>query len=141
MTCERVSEALDALKESGLKTTKKREEMLRYLLNEDKYISAKEVYQHMNQLYSGISFDTIYRNLNDFTKFDIIESTDLNGEKKFRFHCAPANQSHHHHFICTNCGGTREINMCPMNHFQDQLAGCEITGHRFEIFGICDKCR
>lgn len=141
MGYQQVSEALEALKAQGFKTTKKREEILRFLFDADKYISAKEVYQHMNQLYTGISYDTIYRNLNDFSTHDVIEETELQGEKKFRFHCCHDSQAHHHHFICTNCGSTREINMCPMTYFQDQLAGCDITGHRFEIFGICDKCQ
>lgn len=141
MGYKKVSDALNALKSEGFKTTKKREDILRFLFDQDKYISAKEVYQHMNEKYSGISYDTIYRNLNDFATFDVIEVTDLNGEKKFRFHCCHDSHMHHHHFICTNCGSTREIAICPMDYFQDQLVGCEITGHRFEIFGICDKCR
>ncbi|QIL46900.1 transcriptional repressor [Vagococcus coleopterorum] len=141
MGCKQVFKALDILKKNGFKTTKKREEILRYLFEADRYTSAKEVYQHMNKLYTGISYDTIYRNLNDFSIHGVIEETELNGEKKFRFHCSHDNHEHHHHFICTNCGSTKEINMCPMGYFEDQLADCKITGHRFEIFGLCANCQ
>lgn len=47
---------------------------------------------------------------------------------------------HHHHFICTNCGKVRELDECPMEQFARQLPGYRITGHRFEIYGICDEC-
>ncbi|MDU7008998.1 MAG: transcriptional repressor, partial [Enterococcus faecalis] len=47
---------------------------------------------------------------------------------------------HHHHFICTVCGKTEEIHMCPMNFFEEQLKGCSIEGHRFEILGRCADC-
>ena len=35
--------------------------------------------------------------------------------------------------FCEKCGSTREIDMCPMDFFKDQLEGCEIHSHRFEI--------
>ena len=69
---------------------------------------------------------------------NILEETELNGEKLFRFRCQA--HGHHHHFICEKCGSTREIDMCPMDFFKDQLEGCEIHSHRFEIFGLCEKC-
>lgn len=133
--------AMQQLKESGYKYTKKREEMMQFLIRQDRYLSAKEVYEFMNRKYPGISYDTIYRNLNDFSEIDLLEETELNGEKKFRFHCChTSGMGHHHHFICLECGATREISMCPMDFFTDQLTGCEIEGHRFEIYGKCEKC-
>ena len=65
-------------------------------------------------------------------------TSELNGEKLFRFRCQT--HGHHHHFICEKCGSTKEIDMCPMDFFQNQLEGCEIHSHRFEIFGLCEKC-
>ncbi|WP_275469736.1 Fur family transcriptional regulator [Vagococcus intermedius] len=135
-----LEEALKVMKTQGFKYTKKREAMLQFLIEEDKYTSAKEVYDFMSDDYAGISYDTIYRNLHDFSKIDLLEVTELNGEKKFRFHCSHQHIGHHHHFICTECGATREIRMCPMDYFKEQLSGCEIESHRFEIFGKCEKC-
>jgi Fur family zinc uptake transcriptional regulator len=79
--------------------------------------------------------------LHDFAKIDLLEETDLNGEMKFRFHCCQGEVGHHHHFICTVCGKTKEIHMCPMNYFEQQLGGCKIEGHRFEILGRCENCQ
>ncbi|CAM3268987.1 Fur family transcriptional regulator [Vagococcus fessus] len=136
----KIENALSIMKDKGFKYTKKREEILAFLLEADKYTSAREVYDFMNNKYNGISYDTIYRNLKDFCELELIEETDFNGERKFRFHCSHSELGHHHHFICTKCGSTREILMCPMTYFKEQLAGCEITSHRFEIFGTCEEC-
>ncbi|MTD38767.1 transcriptional repressor [Erwinia sp. CPCC 100877] len=135
-----IKQSLAVMKDHGLKYTKKREAMITYLIRRNRYISAREVYEYMNQEYKGISYDTIYRNLRDFEAFDLLETTELNGEQKFRFHCCQE-VGHHHHFICTVCGKTKEIHMCPMDFFKEQLGGCEIEGHRFEIFGRCEECR
>lgn len=135
-----VAAAIDKMKKNGYKHTKKREELLTFFARKNRYVSAKDAYDFMAKNYPGISFDTIYRNLHDFVALDILESTDLNGEKKFRFHCCHGEIGHHHHFICTVCGATREIHMCPMDFFEEQLADCEIEGHRFEIYGKCENC-
>lgn len=136
----KIEQALGTMKDHGLKYTKKREMMITYLIKRNRYVSAKDVYEFMNQHFKGVSYDTIYRNLHDFEALDLVETTDLNGEKKFRFVCCQ-HVGHHHHFICTVCGKTREIHMCPMDFFQEQLNGCEIEGHRFEIFGRCEECK
>lgn len=140
MSDSKINQALALMKKSGFKFTERRKAMLTFLESEDKYISAKEVYDFMNEHYEGISFDTIYRNLSDFTELNILEETEFDGEKKFRFHCAHGGSHHHHHFICTECGATQVLEMCPMDYFEEQLNGAEIEEHRFEIFGKCADC-
>lgn len=131
--------AIETLKENNFKMTDKRLRMLEILYDENKYLAAKDIQKAMDFEYKGISPDTIYRNLHTFNDLGIIESTELEGEKLFRSNCHV--HGHHHHFICTNCGNTKEIGDCPMDHFQSQLPGCEITSHRFEIFGLCELCQ
>ena len=133
-----VEQAIQKLKENGYKYTDKRENMLLLFANENRYLTAKEVQICLKDKYPNLSYDTIYRNIYTFVEMNILEETELNGEKIFRFGCM--HTGHHHHFICTICGNTGEINMCPMNFFEDQLTGCEIESHRFEIFGKCEKC-
>lgn len=138
---KKIAESLAIMKENGLKYTKRREEILTFLAQEDRYIGATEIFDYMSQKYKGMSYDTVYRNLKDFTKLHLLEETELMGEKKYRFHCDVCEHSHHHHhFICTECGATREINLCPMDFLKEQLPGCQIEDHRFEILGKCNKC-
>lgn len=135
-----IQQSLETMKANGLKYTKKREALITYLIKRNRYVSAREVYEYMNEEFKGVSYDTIYRNLHDFEGLELLEVTELNGEKKFRFRCCHEIE-HHHHFICTVCGKTEEIHMCPMDFFQEQLKGCKIEGHRFEILGRCENCQ
>ena len=50
----------------------------------------------------------------------------------------------HHHLVCTECGKTECIDICPMNEQYEQEAarkGFTITGHVFEFYGLCHDCQ
>jgi zinc uptake regulator, Fur family len=135
-----ISKAIQLLKDNGYKYTGKRLDMLEFLKRNDRYVTAKEVLDALRDDYPGISFDTVYRNLALFGKLGILEETEWDGERHFRFQCSES-ESHHHHFICLKCGKTREIRICPMEDAEKQLEGCFISGHKFEIYGYCRQCR
>lgn len=133
-----INEALDVLKENGYKYTGKREKMVNIFQQQGRYLTAKEILDQMQEDYPGISFDTVYRNLSLFESLGIVEATEWGGERRYRFHCG--GHLHHHHLICTKCGRTQMINLCPMNSIFVEPEDFEITGHKFEIYGICAFC-
>ncbi len=133
-----IKEALDLLKNEGYKLTAKRQDLLELLSHEDRYLAVKEIYEKMLDQHPSISLDTIYRNLQTYSDLHLIEETEFDGEKVYRFRCNI--HEHHHHFICTACGKTKELLTCPMEIYEDQLPGYTVKEHRFEIFGLCDQC-
>lgn len=133
-----MDKALTLLKEKGYKMTDKRKDILAFFMKADGYRTAKELNEYMEDLYTGISFDTVYRNLHLFAENGILETTELDGEKHFQIACSDA---HHHHFICRVCGRTKEINVCPMEEILATLHNYQIEDHKFEIYGLCPDCQ
>jgi len=132
------NDAIKILKDNGLKYTDKRKHMLDIFVEKDKYINAKHIQQQLDQHYPGISFDTVYRNLHLFKDLGIIESTELDGEMKFRIACT---NHHHHHFICEQCGDTKIIEYCPIDEVEQFLPNVDIHTHKLEIYGTCESCQ
>ncbi|SDI33298.1 Fur family transcriptional regulator [Natribacillus halophilus] len=132
-----VQMAIRTLKDNGYKYTDKRQEILRFLDQQDGYIPAKQVLEFMQQQYHGLSFDTVYRNLSLFADLGILEASEWEGEKRFRFSCE---DDHHHHMICLACGKTKHIPVCPMEELYVGDGEFKVTSHKFEIFGYCLPC-
>ncbi len=133
------AQSMQILKENGYKQTDKREEMMRIFVRERKrYLSAKAVLELMQQVYPELSFDTVYRNLTLFEELEMIEATELNGERIFRLHCAA--DDHHHHLICLSCGKSRMIDLCPLDALEEKPKEFTITDHKFELYGYCQEC-
>ncbi|WP_102345151.1 Fur family transcriptional regulator [Bacillus sp. Marseille-P3661] len=133
-----INQANDILKDKGYKHTGKRELILELFNSTKNYLTAKDVFNYLVESYPGVSYDTVYRNLYILNDIGILESTELNGEKQFRFRCDTEN--HHHHFICSKCGTIKSIHTCPMNDITKELNGYQIDNHKFEIYGRCPDC-
>lgn len=133
-----VKEAWKILQENNLKKTKNRTVILQFFEENNRYLTANDVKKFIEEDNPNISFDTIYRNLTAFTELGILEETELTGERHFRMHCDPG--VHHHHFICTLCGITKNIPDCPMDVLPIRLPNYEIESHKFEIYGKCPSC-
>ncbi|MGM8365917.1 Fur family transcriptional regulator [Virgibacillus sp. W0181] len=131
-------EAIRLLNNKGYKTTKRRKDILNYFANADGYRTAKELNDYMESMYEGISFDTVYRNLHLYHDLGILEATELRSEKHFRLKCG---DHHHHHFICSDCGKTKNINICPMHEVENLLHDYLVEDHKFEIYGLCPVCQ
>lgn len=134
-----IMEAIQTVKEKGYKVTGKREQMLDIFAKSNKYLTAREILEKMQEHYPNLSFDTIYRNLSLFHELGILESTELDGERHFRYTCSTVDE-HHHHFICLDCGSTKAIEACPMDYVTEDLKGYSIADHKFEIYGKCPYC-
>lgn len=131
--------AWDILKENGYKETSKRNQILELFVNDDRYLTARDLLDVMQKDYPSMSYDTVYRNLATFVSLGILEETELSGERHFRMHCE--SDSHHHHFICMDCGKIKEIQVCPMDMLGAALPAYEIDNHKFEIYGKCPECK
>lgn len=133
-----IDEALALLQQQGFKLTERRKVIIQFFIDKDRYCTAKELNDFLEPLYKGISFDTVYRNLHLFTDLGILETTELDGEKLFQIACV---DHHHHHFICRDCGKTKEIYYCPMETIKGSLDSYLVEDHKFEVYGLCPTCQ
>ena len=135
--------AVKILKANGYKITRQRQSLLELLAQSgDRYLELTELNRLMRLQFPKMSHNTIYRNVKEFAALGIVEENqnENDGKTEVKLDCNEQH-AHHHHFICTVCGKTKELHICPMDFFQEQLPGCLIEGHRFEILGRCEACQ
>lgn len=126
----------------GARNTKQRTAVIEVLREMDKFSSAKDIFQALQNKGAKVGLTTVYRTLQSLTEIEAVDALHMpSGETLYR-HCE--SDHHHHHLVCTKCGRTEEIDGGPIEEWAKSTAakyGFEITGHDAEIFGICESCR
>jgi Fur family transcriptional regulator, zinc uptake regulator len=129
---------IQLMSEQGLRITEQRRTLAELFAGTEGYLTPKDVYEHMAQRYSGLSFDTVYRNLRILHEMNVLEQFVFEDGIKFRAHCQEAH--HHHHVICLQCGGTVPFIFCPMEGISGIPQGFKVVRHKFEVYGYCEAC-
>ncbi|MCZ3393642.1 transcriptional repressor, partial [Enterococcus faecium] len=92
--------AVKILKANNYKLTKQRQSLLNILANhEDRYMELTELDQLMRQEYPKMSYNTIYRNIKEFSEIGIVEENqnENDGKTEVKLDCNERH-THHHHF-------------------------------------------
>lgn len=135
----RMKQMLEVITRNGLRVTKQRRTLLQIFIDDEGYLSPKDVYEQMSKLYPSVSFDTVYRNLRILNDMGLLEQYYfMDGGLKFKGCCLA---HHHHHLICLNCEKNVPFDFCPMDQPIDLPKNFKIVNHRFEIYGLCDQCQ
>ena len=130
------------LKQKGLKQTSQRNLILDSFLASSKHIAADELHDLIRKKNPRVGFSTVYRTLRLFTECGIAREVNF-GDGRARFERG-LDKSQHGHLVCTHCGKTEEF---PTDSFQKSIKQISSTysfkteGHRFEVFGLCKKCK
>lgn len=133
-----IQQMVDTMARNGWRITDQRRTLAEIFVTNDHHLSPKDVYEQMKLKYSGVSLDTVYRNLRMLSEMGVLEQFYLmDGGLKFKASCMT---HHHHHMICTNCEKTTTFDFCPMEsiNLPDNF---KIGGHRFEVYGVCVDCQ
>jgi Fur family zinc uptake transcriptional regulator len=132
-------EIVQAMAGQGLRITDQRKTMARLFADAEGYLTPKDVYDYMGKRYSGLSFDTVYRNLRVMHEMGVLEQFVFEDGVKFKLHCRE--HDHHHHLICLQCDKTVPIVFCPMNVVSELPEPFEVVKHKFEVYGYCKDCK
>lgn len=137
-----IEQATQVLKENNFKITKQRRAMIDFLVGNatQKFVDVTSIDDFMRKTFPKMSHNTIYRNISEFANLGIVERQVQGDRASVKFQC-DFQHEHHHHFICSNCGKVIELKDCPLSpEITNQLAGCKVTGHLFQIYGLCPQC-
>ena len=94
-----IEKALNSLKNSPLKITKQRVDIIKILFKDgNDHFTAEDVHRKIEKLGLNISLATVYNCLNQFTDHNIIKSVKTSCNKIY----FDTNITSHHHFFCKN---------------------------------------
>lgn len=100
MAEEELREAIDSLKQSGVRITPQRHAILEYLITSMTHPTADDIYKALESKFPNMSVATVYNNLRVFKKSGLVKELTY-GDSSSRFDYA---SSDHYHVICNTCG-------------------------------------
>jgi Fur family ferric uptake transcriptional regulator len=122
----------------GVRLTSQRRVLLRLVAEWGGSFTVTELYERARRAEPGLGLATTYRTVELLRSSGSIHP--LLGEGRHAYvRCGP---DHHHHLVCTSCGGVEETELCaapPAAELQ-RLHGFRPTGHELYIYGTCGRC-
>lgn len=128
------------LKEKGLRITQPRRVILDYIHDKGAHLTAEEIITHVHGKMPRVNKSTIYRTLELLAANECVFKSE-SGNRTIYHH---AEEGHHHHLVCSQCGKTIE---CKENIFESvekslqEKHGFQIDFRHVVMSGICHTCR
>ncbi len=144
-----MTESFDELKQrltaKDFRLTPQREAVLQTLFdNQERHLSADEIYLTTKNNYPDIGLATIYRTLDLFEALAIIRKLEFGGEGcKYEFNL-DMEDHYHHHLICFKCGNIAEVSNDSLDELEREIAiknKFVIRDHSLRFYGYCANCR
>lgn len=135
----RVESMTRALRNSGLRLTHQRLEVVRAIALTDEHPDVESIYRHVQARVPTISLDTIYRTLATLADRGLlVRVSSVTGPTRY-----DANTSRHHHFVCTRCGMIRDVNDSELDAVQAPPSTTQIgsvESIEIQLRGVCAEC-
>lgn len=135
----RFTEAVDILKESGVRMTPQRHAILNFLLSSMTHPTADEIYKALETTFPNMSVATVYNNLRVFKDAGLVKELTY-GDSSSRF---DSNMQDHYHIICHYCGKITDFEYPTLIEVEStaaKITGYQIDSHRMEMYGVCPQC-
>lgn len=123
----------------GIKLTHQRIEIFREVAQAGDHPGADQVFQRVRDRMPTVSLDTVYRTLWLLNDLGLVVTLGASREPT-RF---DANLQNHHHFVCGQCGFTRDFysNELDTIRLPDSVSALgEIKATHVEVRGVCREC-
>ena len=129
-------EIIELLKTKEKRLTKAKREMIDIFLNTEGFINVNDL---RDKLSTEPDMSTIYRNLESFCEIGFLEKIQKDDRRWYK---VKEDYSKHNHYIsCKECGKKKVLDFCPIILADRKVEGFDVTGHQFELVGICSECK
>ncbi len=126
-------------RETGVRVTPQRVEIFREIAGSENHPDADLIFKGVRQRLPNISLDTVYRTLWWLVRSGLVKTLGPSQEKS-RF---DANLERHHHFVCCQCGLTRDFHSEELDNLKlpESVSAIGVTGRtQVEVKGVCHQC-
>ena len=134
-----LKEALDALKETGVRITPQRHAILEYLIESMSHPTADDIYKALEGKFPNMSVATVYNNLRVFREVGLVKELPY-GDSSSRFDFVT---TQHYHVICQSCEKIVDFHYPGLDEVEQlasHVTGFKVGNHRMEIYGLCPSC-
>lgn len=135
-----LKEAIQTLKQTGVRITPQRHAILEYLIRYMSHPTADEIYKALEEKFPNMSVATVYNNLRVFRDVGLVKELTY-GDSSSRFDFVT---SDHYHAICEDCGKIVDFHypgLDEVEHLASHVTGFKVSHHRMEIYGKCPECK
>jgi len=139
------------LRNCGFRLTLPRQAVMEVLSKSSKHLSADEIFVDVHKRYPGIGLTSVYRTLELLAQMGVVVKMDFgDGRARFELTAGHGGKEHHHHLVCTSCGGVvdytdfiaEEVEL--LKRTEKGLSAkfdFAITSHLIQFYGLCAKCK
>ena len=133
------STIITALRKMGYRATSQRIAICRVALSTQGHPSVQRIYKEVRKLHPTVSLATVYKTL------QVLQDTHLVQELTFAQAATriDPNVRPHLNVLCLKCGTIGDIHDQTLGNLVSAAASKAkfiVTGQRFDIYGICEKC-
>lgn len=136
---QRMEQLKERLQQAGVKATHQRLEVFRQVVCSAEHPDAETVYNGVRERMPTISLDTVYRTLWLLKDLGLISMLGASGDRA-RF---DANLDTHHHFVCSQCGMTRDFYSADLDQItipESARSFGRVESAHVEVRGVCAEC-
>ena len=128
---------------SGVRATAQRRAVLRAVEEASGSFSVADLHEQARRIEPRLGLATTYRTLELLRASGGVHALLGEGRSTYvRCKAAPDEAGHHHHLVCTSCGGVEETGLCaaPSDAELRRLHGFRPAAHELDIYGTCRRC-
>jgi Fur family ferric uptake transcriptional regulator len=134
---------LEELREAGYRSGGARRAVVELLARQDCCLSAQEIFDALRAAGRPVGIASVYRVLDLLAERKLVQRLDVGGGVA-RYEPALADDEHHHHLVCDDCGKVEAFSDEPLEQALRQLGGrvgYDVEAHDVVLRGSCESCR